>query len=92
MSGVWGERIYVNTLKHLFQKHFIYKGDDCWNFNPHDKDKVTDRIIPTLRMVMSWNNKKTLKLTDRDLVETFLGIIQKDYPELYKAKQTSKGV
>ena len=87
MSGKWGTEIYVKTLKYLFQKHFDYKGGDSWNFNPHDKDKVRKRIIPTLRMVLSWKYEKALTLTDRKLVENFLAIIKYEHPELYESKR-----
>ena len=92
MSVTWGKKNYINTLKHLFQNHFDYQGDDSWDFNPHDKEKVTKRIIPTIRMVLSWENKKVLTLTDRKIVGKFLSIIKNDYPNLYKLKQTSNGM
>ena len=88
MSGKWGKKIFVKTLKHIFQKHFHYQGHDSWNFwNPHGKDKVGKRIIPTLRMVMSWGFKDISHFSDRDLVEHFLSVIKWNYPELYESKR-----
>ena len=87
MSNMWGNKIFIKTLKHLFQKHFDYKGNDSLDFNPHDKDKVRERIIPTLRMVLSWEYKNALNLTDRKLVGKFLSIIKHEHPELYESKR-----
>ena len=83
---MWGMEIYEKTLKHIFQKHFHYLQNDTWNVNPHDKVKVKKRVIPTLRMVMSWKDKKVLKFTERKIVEDFLAIIKYDYPDLYESK------
>ena len=69
----------------MFRKHFIFRGRDVWRLNPNDKDKVRKRVIPTLRMVMSWGYKDIDKYTDQKIVENFLGIIKWDHPEVYKA-------
>lgn len=80
----WGKKIHCKTLKHIFRKHFHFRGRDHWCLNPKDKEKVRNRVIPTLRMVMSWGYRVG-HYTDREIVENFLGIIKWDYPDLYKA-------
>ena len=84
---MWGGKIYEKTLKHIFRKHFHHNHDDIWNVNPHDKVKVKKRVIPTLRMVMSWKHKQVLKFTERKVVEDFLAIIKYDYPDVYESKR-----
>ena len=85
MSGKWGKKIVVKTLKHIFLKHFRFLGRDQWNLNPNDKDKVRKRIIPTLRMVMSWYYKDIEHFSEQDIVGHFLGVIKWNYPEVYTA-------
>ena len=79
----WGKKIHVKTLKHIFRRHFHYCGRDKWDLNPNDKEKVRKRVIPTLRMVMSWRYTDTEKDTDKEIVENFLGIIKWNHPDVY---------
>ena len=79
----WGKKITMKTLKHIFRRHFHFCGRGKWGPNPNDKDKVRKRVIPTLRMVMSWRYKDTEKYSDREIIEYFLAIIKYDYPEVY---------
>ena len=81
----WGKKIHVKTLKHMFCKHFIFRGRDVWHLNPNDKEKVRKRVIPTLRMIMSWRYKDIDKDTDQEIVEKFLGIIKWDHPDVYES-------
>ena len=84
MSRKWGKKINEKTLKHLFLKHFHFRGHDKWILNPDDKDNVQKRIIPTLRMVMSWGYKDIAHFTEQEIVGFFLGIIKWNHPEVYK--------
>ena len=90
MSGFrWGKRIFKKTLKHIFLKHFHHAGNDKWDLNPHHTDKLREKILPNLRVIMSWgyNRDYIYNLTERDLVGYFLGIIRWNHPDVYESKR-----
>lgn len=89
----WGYKVYDGTMKDLFKKHFLFIGgpnNESWVVSPFDKRKVQKRVIPTLRMVISWVYPKVTELSDRAVVENFLDYIKKAHPDLYVKRKQKK--
>ena len=88
---MWGMKIFKKTMKHIFQKHFCFLGGDRWDLNPHDKEKVRKRVIPTLRMVESWvmGRQQVSNWTDDEVVIQFLRYIRLSHPEFYESNKTN---
>ena len=70
----WGKKIFEDTMKYIFQKHFVFNSDlHSWFFNPNDPEKVQKRVVPTIHMVGSWTMEDIMQTwTDRIVVENFI--------------------
>ena len=87
---LWGRKIFEGTMKHIFQKHFVFNSHDHgWSLNPDDPEKVQKRVIPTIRMVSSWIKKLGDMMstwTDERVVHNFLTYIRFCHNDVWVTK------
>ena len=84
----WGKKIFEGTMKHIFQKHFVFNSDShSWFLNPNDPEKVQKRVVPTIRMVGSWTMGDMMSTwTDRRVVDNFLTYIRFCHNDVWVTK------
>ena len=84
----WGKKIFEGTMKHIFQKHFVFNSDShSWFLNPNDPEKVQKRVVPTIRLVGSWTMGNMMSTwTDRRVVDNFLTYIRFCHNDLWETK------
>lgn len=88
---MWGDEIITGTLKYIFLKHVHVTGpgEEDWILNEHDKPKVSDRIVPTLRMVMSWKlgDRIVSNMNDQQILGYLVEYIKTHHNDMYVFKQ-----
>ena len=88
---MWGNRIITGTLKHIFHKHVqvTKPGEENFTIKAHRKPKVTVRILPTLRMVMSWKlgAQQVIKLNDEEILQYLVEYIKTHDYDMFIFKQ-----
>ena len=84
----WGKKIFEDTMKYIFQKHFVFNSDShSWSLNPNDPEKVQKRVVPTIRLVGSWTMGNMMSTwTDRRVVDNFLTYIRFCHNDVWVTK------
>ena len=88
---MWGDEIITKTLKHIFWNHVCVTqpGEEDFVIKTHKKPKVTVRILPTLRMVMSWKlgDQQVIDMNDGEILNYLVEYIKTNYYDMYIFKQ-----
>ena len=88
---MWGDKIINGTLKHMFQNHVrvTIPGAEDFVIKAHYKPKVTVRILPTLRMVISWKlgNEKVNNMNDEEVLKYLVKYIKTNHNDMFIFKQ-----